>query len=270
MKQTLIALVFMTLILMLSACKKHKAPKEEEVDVEKPDENALKKRYLPIKLESSAFNFSLKYKEGTNLLSEINGSDGSRTLITYTSAQIPLKLESYQNTTLLKLIDYYKDGKQRIKQCTSFNYDANNRSYLHLGDINIDYDGKDQINNLKFTNNLNKLTWEMMVAYNPEGNISSTRLTDENAGNNTFSYTYDKQIGIYQYVPYTTLFAIELGDFFLNCSNNNQLTFSDQKNTSENTLYSYEYNLEGYPISIKMSKNKTIQTFKITYMELIQ
>lgn len=269
MKQTLIALVLITLILMLSACKKHKAPEEEVVEVEKQDENPLKKRYLPIKLESSSFSFSLKYKEGTNLLSEIIGSDGNRALITYTSAQIPLKLESYHNTTLLKLIDYYKDGKQRIKQCTSFNYDANNRSYLHLGDINIDYDGKDQINNLKFINNLNKLTWEMTIAYNTEGNISSTQLKDENAGNNTFSYTYDKQMGIYQQVPYTALFAIALDSFFLNCSNNNVLTFSDQKNTVENALYSYEYNLDGYPISIKMSKNKTTQTFKISYTELI-
>lgn len=269
MKQTLIALVFMTLISMLYACKKHKAPKEEEVEVEKPDENSLKKRYLPIRLESSTFNFSLKYKEGTNLLSEIIGSDGNRTLITYTAAQIPLKLESYQNTTLLKLIDYYKDGKQRIRQCTSFNYDANNRSYLHLGDINIDYDGKDQINNLKFINNLNKLTWEMAFIYNTEGNIDNTQLIDENSGNNTFSYTYDKQLGIYQHVPYTALFSIALEGFFLNCSNNNVLTFSDQKKTVENALYSYEYNLDGYPISIKISKNKTTQTFKISYMELI-
>jgi len=269
MKKTATTLALITLLFMLDSCKKHKAPKEQEYPIGTPEENPTKKKYVPVKFESTSLSFSLKYKEGTNLLMEINGSDGNKILITYSSTQIPLKLEKYKNTTLYKLIDYYRDGKQRIKQCTSFNYDASNRSYTPLGDIDINYDAKEQISGLTFMNDLNKLTREMMLTYNTAGNLSGIEIKDQTTGSNAFTYMYDSQTGIYKYVPYTSLFAIELENYFLNCSQNNQLSFSDQKNTSANSTQTYEYNQDGYPISIKINKDKTTQTFKISYMEFI-
>lgn len=266
MKNTLIALAFIPLLFMLPSCKKNKRPKEKE-DTEKPAESSGQKSYLPVRFESTSLNISLKYKEDTNLLTEISGSDGNRTSITYTSAQIPLKLESYKNATLLKLIDYFKDGQQRIKQCTLFEYDAINRSYIPLGDIQINYNGKDQISNLKFLNNLNIPTREFTMSYNTAGNLSAAQLTAQSADNNTFNYTYDQQPGIYKHVPYASLFAIELEAYFLNGNHNNVLSYSDQKNTVENSTYTYEYNQEGYPVLMIISKNKTVQRFKISYIE---
>ncbi|MBE9601814.1 hypothetical protein [Pedobacter sp. MC2016-24] len=265
MKKTLTALVFIMLLLPLISCKKNKRPKSKD-DIETPDESPGKKNYLPVKFESSSLHIYLKYKEGTKLLTEINGSDGERILITYTSAQIPLKLEKYKQTTLVKLIDYHKDGQQQITQCTSFDYDAINRTYIPLGDINIGYDVKAQINNLKFFDDLNKFTKALTLLYNSTGNLSVVEVTAQ-TGNNTLNYTYDQQTGIYKHVPYAALFSIALEHYFFSSSNNNLLNFSNQKNSVEDTTYTYEYNQEGYPIQMIVSQNKTTQRFKISYIE---
>lgn len=265
MRNSVIFIPVLLLIFSASSCKKstHAIPDLPD----NPVQQVLEKVYLPQKLESKNLNIKLGYRSKTHLLTEVSRSDGYKTIISYTNADRPLKLEKYKNDKLIKLVDYRLDKKQRVIQCTLFSFEDEEQSYMPLGDIDLEYDEQDRILSFRFYDDQQQLTRVLIPEYDKEGILSTMQSTSHPGSNMRFEYTYDKQQGIYQELPFLQLFSLELEDCFFSHQKHNVLQRTILQQPANNISYSYTYNTAGFPVSMIVNDGKSNRQFTITYEE---
>jgi hypothetical protein len=265
MRNSSVFILITLLACSASSCKKstHAVPDLPDT----PVQQVLEKVYLPQKLESKNLSIKLGYKAGTNLLTEVSGSDGYKTIISYTSMDRPLKLEKYKNDKLTKLVDYRLDKKQRIVQCNLFSFEHGEQSYTPLGDIELEYDEHDRVLSFRFYDDQQRLTQAFVPDYDKEGNLSSMQSTAHPGNNMRLDYTYDKQPGIYQELPFVQIFSLELEECFFSHQRHNVLQRTASEQAVNKISYSYTYNKAGLPVDMVINEGKKNRQFTITYEE---
>lgn len=251
-------------LLLVLACKKNRNTK---IEIPEPEPPVITKTFVPTKLEASGLIINLKYKENTTLLTEISEEVGStKTVITYNAAQYPLALEKYQNSKLFYKVNYKMEDKKVINKVLIFDYKDLLHTYTPRGYYSISYNDLEQLNSINYYNNSDYLIDAQ--SYIKSGNLSTVTTTNESGFTNVHTYTFDHKKGIASNISYALLFAIESEHWFLSYYLNNLLNYRNQKSPSENTDFSYEYNADGYPSKMMISKDKNTQSIKITYKSI--
>lgn len=252
--------LFVMLSLSLMSCKKAIKPNPVPPPVVPTELTSL---YIPIKFESDGLNLSLSYKENTAQLTEITDQNGDKVKISYTTSQLPSKLEHYRNGQLFYVAYFEQQDKKKTNKAVLFDCTTQPVIYTPRGNYLLTYE-EQNISTLKYYNNSGNLVYTHTWFYT-SGNLSQMSSTNHPETPSLTTFTFDLKKGISSHIPYTQLFAIELGYWFLRCANNNLLS---QQSPSNQVNYSYEYNEQGYPLKVKISDQKRSQNIKITYKQL--
>jgi hypothetical protein len=255
-------------LLSILACKKNK-PLKKEVS---KDEEPVVKILIPVKFESTGLTVNLKYKENTALLTEITGTDGNKTIISYTNDLHLSKLEKYKNEKLYYSVYYEKDSKQSVNKAVLFEYNDLSHNYTPKGFYTLAYNDQHQLTEIKYynTNATNNLIKADTRTYSSSGNLSASNILNYPDLANAVGYSFDNKKGISSHVVQSPLLALESEHWFLVSSVNNILGYTSQKVIAENVGFSYEYNEDGYPSKMVITKNKLSQSLNITYKALQQ
>ncbi|WEK20558.1 MAG: hypothetical protein P0Y49_05330 [Candidatus Pedobacter colombiensis] len=253
-------------LLLVLACKKNRTSK---IEIPEPEPPHVTKTLIPIKFEATGLTINLKYKENTPLLTEISDAAGAKTLFTYTSDQYLSKIEKYNNGKLF-YVGYYqkKDDEKMISKVVLFNYDDLKNNYTPKGFYTLTYNLLQQLSTIQYYNNANNLIDTRSQFYTTAKNLSEVDMIDNSGSINVNTYTFDQKKGIASNMDHAQLFALESEHWFLICSGNNLLSYRNQKSPLENTDFSYEYNGDGYPSKMTITKNKNTQQIKITYKSI--
>lgn len=254
------------IVLLILACKKSVPLKKEILKEENPVGHTL----IPLKLESKGLTLHLKYKENTALLTEITSNDGLKTLISYTDGLHLSKLEKYKNEKLYYSVYYEKDSKQSINKVILFKYNDLSHNYTPDGFYLLTYNDSDQLTGINYHNNnsTNSLIKSATRIYSLSGNLLAINTLDYPDQANVIEYSFDNKKGISSNISHSYLFALESEHWFLMSSLNNILGYNNQKAIAENVSFNYEYNEDGYPSKMIMTKNGTTQNLTITYKTL--
>ncbi|SDJ90964.1 hypothetical protein SAMN04487898_10527 [Pedobacter sp. ok626] len=251
-------------LLFVLACKKSRNTK---IEIPEPEPPVIIKTLVPIKLEAAGLIINLKYKENTTLLTEISEGEGStKTVITYNAAQYPIALEKYKSSKLFYKVNYRLEDKKVINKVLIFDYKELLHTYTPRGYYTISYNDLQQLSSLHYYNNSDNLIEAQ--SYIKSGNLSTVTTTNDSGFTNIHTYTFDQKKGIASSISYAQLFTIESEHWFLSYYLNNLLNYRNQKSPSENTDFSYEYNTDGYPSKMMISKDKNTQSIKITYKSI--
>lgn len=262
LKQCLrLSAIFMMLLIL--ACKKNKIQKTETPPQKEPE-----KVCVPIKLETDGLILNLKYKENSNLLNAIEGSDGEKTLISYTPEQKPSKLEKFKNGVLYRTVFYEKDNMQSIKRAVLFSYDHVLDGYIPQGDYTFQYNNNNLPAEIKYHNSAGNPVKLHGMTYHSSGNLTNVSILNYPDQTSTVKYTSDDRKGIAMHISKNWLFALESEHWFLSSAPNNILSCTRSGTGAEQLSFSYEYDAEGYPSKMSITRNKTVQQIKITYKEL--
>lgn len=256
---TLTAIIFI-------ACKKNKHQKTPENSQTQPTETYY---YIPVKFENDENDLTLKYKDNTAQLIEIADTKGNKTLITYTKEEHPLKLEKYRNGILLNVVYYELPDKKTISVAQQFNYDPITRSFTPLSSFTLTYNEQQRIHTINYYDKTVNLIKTHRFSYVVFGNISENTITPHTGSATVTNYTSDQKKGINSHINYSELFALEAEHWFFLCSVNNILNSINQKSPQENINFKYEYNENGYPSNMTMTKNNNTQHIKIIYKQMI-
>lgn len=257
-------LSLISMFLLIQACKKNKT-KKEDPSQEKPDA----KIFVPIKFETGKLTIDLRYKENSNLLTEIKSSDGNRIAIAYSNDQQPAKLEKFKNDELYYVVFYEKDNRQMITRATLFDYDDLSGSYTPSGFYSLGYNDNKQAVEVKYHNVQNQPDRLYSRSYHSSGNLDNVAVRNFPDLTTTLNYAFDDKKGIVSNVSHSWLFALESEHWFLSCAINNLLGYSNAKMPAEQTSFSYEYNEEAYPSKMQVTRNKTVQNINISYKEIL-
>nr|WP_162989023.1 hypothetical protein [Pedobacter schmidteae] len=252
--------LFVMLSLSLLSCKKAIKTNPIAAPVIPTDLTSL---YIPIKFETDGLSLSLSYKENTAQLTELTDQNGDKVKISYTTSQLPSKLEHYRNGQLFYVAYFEQQDKKNTNKAVLFDCTAQPLIYTPRGNYLLTYD-EQNISILKYYNNSGNLVYANTWLY-ASGNLSQMSSTNPPGTPSLTTFTFDQKKGISSHIPYTQLFVIELDYWFLRCANNNIVS---QQSTSNQVNYSYEYNDQGYPLKVKISDQKRSQTIKVTYQQL--
>lgn len=252
-------------LLLVLACKKNRTAKTELIAPEPP---VITKTFIPIKLEGTGLMINLKYKENTTLLTEISEAGGVKTIITYTEEEYPFSLEKYKNDILFYKTYYIREDKKNINKVLMFEYKNLQNNYTPIGSYTLSYNELQQPHTIQYYNKSNQPTDTQIRSYTSSGNLSAVNATNSLGFTNVDTYTFDQKYGISSSISYTRLFALELEHWFLKYMVNNLISYQNQKFPAENTDFSYEYNVDGYPSKMIITKNKNVQSIKITYKSI--
>lgn len=263
LKQCLRLSAIFMMLLLNTACKKNKALKPEDPPQKEPE-----KVCVPVKLETDGLILNLKYKENSNLLNAIEGSDGEKTLISYTAEQKPSKLEKFKNGVLYRTVFYQKDNAQSIKKAVLFNYDHLLDGYIPEGDYTFQYNSNNLPAEIEYHNSAGNPVKLHSMTYHSSGNLTNIGILNYPDQTSAVKYTFDDHKGIATHISNNRLFALESEHWFLLSALNNILSCTRSGNGAEQLSFSYEYNADGYPSKMSITRNKTVQQIKITYKEL--
>lgn len=252
-------------ILCLTACKKNKVIKMEIPAPEKPQKV---KKLIPVKFESAGLTLSLKYKENTALLTELDEGGGNRILIDYTAEAYPSKLEKYKNGRLFYIAYYMLDDEKKATKVLTFDYDDPLGNYTPTGSYTLGYNELGLLQTISYYNDKDDPGNSCIRSYTNSGSLSEIGLNTSQNSWDRMTYTFDQKPGVSGIIPYNQLLTLEVDYWFLFCSDNNILSCLNQKSPLENVNFSYEYNEHGYPSNISISKNKSTQNIKVTYKAL--
>jgi len=251
------------LLLLVLACKKNQNP---ESIVRKPEPPPVKppvsKILVPIKLETTGSTLNLKYKGNTGWLTEISDASGTKTIITYTAEQYPSELEKYKNGNLFYTAYYERADKKTTSKVIMF--ETKGSFYTPLGSYTLGYNSLQQFNEVKYYSHNEQLTKTRTLSY-ISGNLSEESSTTPPGSADRNTYTFDQKKGISSHITYNQILAFEHEHWFLYCTSNNILSLQNQKSPLENISFSYEYNEDGYPSKMTITKNNSVQHIKITY-----
>nr|WP_068886511.1 hypothetical protein [Pedobacter panaciterrae] len=259
------AITIAGIILVIASCKKSKSGKEEKpVETDKPViTDAVKKLFIPIKLESENLTINLKYSENSALISEINGSDGYSVKINYEN-QLPFKGLKYKNNLPFKSIYFRKISNTDLKVTL---FDVDGKVEIPTGSLILTRNPKDQLTSIQGSGNgpsypYKESTW----SYSPAGNVSDITVKDSHIDTTPIRYTHDEKNGIFKNIQHAQLLFLEIGYSFFCADINNRTSYSNTDKPLENTDFIYQYNADDYPKQLTITQSK--QTFKITYLEL--
>ncbi|TCC96449.1 hypothetical protein [Pedobacter hiemivivus] len=252
-------------LLLVLACKKNQNTKIEIIAPEPP---AVIKKFIPIKLEGSGLIINLKYMENTTLLTEISEAAGVKALIIYDADQYPSILEKYQRDKLIYKTYYRKEDKKTINKMLMFDYNDLQHNFSPIGFYTLSYNNLQQVSTINYYNKSDQLTDTHIQSYTTSGNLSTVNATNNLGSTNVHTYIFDQKNGIASNIRYTQLLAFEFEHWFLSYCINNLLNYRNQKFPLENVDFSYEYNADGYPSKMIITKNKSIQSIKITYKSI--
>lgn len=251
------------LLLLVLACKE---TKNHEPEVRKPEPPPVKppasKILVPVKLETTGLILNLKYKENTGLLTEIGDASGNKTVISYTAEQYPSELEKYKNGKLYYTAYYERADKKTTSKVIMF--EIKGSFYTPIGSYALGYNNLQQLNEVKYYSHNEQLTKTHTLSY-ISGNLSEDNSTLPSGSADVNAYTFDGKKGIASHITYNQILAFEHEHWFLYCTSNNILSLQNQKVPLENISFSYEYNEDGYPSKMTITKNKDVQHIKITY-----
>ncbi|SMC58256.1 hypothetical protein SAMN04488101_101467 [Pedobacter nyackensis] len=256
------------LLLLVLACKKNQhtrpvIPEPEPVPVKPPP--AISKILVPIKLETTGLILNLKYKDKTDLLTEISDASGTKTVITYTAEQHPSELEKYKNGKLFYTAYYERADKKTTSKVIMF--ETKGSFYTPLGSYTLSYNNLQQLNEVKYYNHNEQLNKTRNLSY-ISGNLSEEANTTPPSSAEVNTYTFDQKKGIASHIKYSQILALEHEHWFLYFTSNNILNLENPKMPLENISFSYEYNEDGYPSKMTINKNTSVQHIKITYKAL--
>ena len=254
-------------ILCLMACKKNKISETERPPA--PEKPLEIKKLVPVKFESAGSTLQLKYKDNTALLTEIGDGDGNKLVIGYTAGHQPAQLEKYKKGRLFYIAYYVLDDQKKVAKVLTFDYDHLG-NYTPTGFYTLAYHDLERLHTISYYNHTDDLSNTCTRSYTQSGGLSEMELNMTKDPGNRMTYTFDQKAGVSSFIPYSQLFTLEADHWFLFCAGNNVLSCQNQKLPLENVNFTYEYNEDGYPSKISVSKNKTIQSIKVTYKILGQ
>ncbi len=252
-------------ILCLMGCKKNKITKMEIPAPEKPQEV---KKLIPVNFESAGLTVHLKYKENTAMLTELDEGGGNRMVIDYTADQSPSKLEKYKNGRLFYIAYYMLDEEKKVTKVLTFDYDDPSGNYTPTGSYTLGYNELGLLHTISYYNDKDDPGNTCIRSYTNSGSLSEIGLNTNEDSWDRMTYTFDQKPGVSSHIPYSQLFTLEVDHWFLFCSGNNIMSCINQKSAFENINFSYEYNENGYPSNISISKNQATQNIKVTYKTL--
>lgn len=249
-------------LICLASCKKSKKLSPEIIDPPQPHETRL---CIPVKLETTDFTLNLKYNENTALLTEITDNDNNKIVFTYNGGKDLFKVEKYRNKALFYIVYYEWSDQKVISKALTFDYDPILSRYTPRGSYTISYNQQQKISVVNNYDHNDHLIETTALSYTASMNLAEVITTKYPSAAIVNKYTFDKKNGICSQMINSELLAYELPYWFFMCANNNILSKINQQSPKENINFTYEYNENGYPSTVKFSKNNVPQNMKITY-----
>ncbi|MES2457137.1 MAG: hypothetical protein V4594_16405 [Bacteroidota bacterium] len=253
--------ILFLLLLTGISCSKKKTAKEPEPG---PKTEVLeKKQWLPVKLESSQLVITLKYAGDNNQLTDIFGTDGYSTSITYKN-NLPYEIVKSRNQVPFQLVDY---ATTKANELRARSFDKNGAVSIPTGFYVLIYDGQGQLTGLKNHQDNGDPLSETVMTY-VAGNVSSLTLISNAQTQKTENYTSDLKNGIFKHVNSAERLLLESRYFYFKPGPNNVTRISNPKSAADEVSFAYVYNAEDYPSQMTVTKNGTKQVFSISYAAL--
>ena len=150
-----------------------------------------------------------------------------------------------------------------------FNYDHVLDGYIPEGDYTFQYNSSNNLPaEIKYHNNSSNPVKSYSMTYHSSGNLTDVSILNYPDQTSTVKYTFDDHKGIATHIGNNWLFALESEHWFLPSAPNNILSYLRSGTGADQLSFSYEYNAEGYPSKMSITRNNTVQHIKITYKDL--
>lgn len=248
-------------ILLSYSCSKNDGAEDSArgKDLEKPIPAPI--ALVPATIKSQNLLITFKYEAETNRLIELVQSDGWLSKFFYRPNGSLMEQEHYKNNKLQQSAGHTLNKEGLLDKLVLFDHTGSSNGFYAFV-----LDEEKRIIKINKHDIKGKLFEEQSISYNSLGNIIKT-LTTNNGKTTTMSNTYDDRHGIYRNIPYFQLLFLvqpqqQSGTIF---SNNNPLRIDYLPIGLPSTVYTYEYNSNGYPTSLEMTQGGVTETFKLTY-----
>lgn len=259
--------VLLICLLLDTGCKKDKASPEIEkviIPAEPPVVSPpIEKMWIPIRLNTGKSSIVFSYS-ASQALTKIDYGNGDRTEMSYNKEGNPDELARYTNKQLVYLIGYSYDKEGNLSKASMATV-TNKGVEQPKGYYSIKYNAGRQPLVITYYANDHKIIAENQQIFSGSGNLLS-----ENNNLNTIlaSYAYDTKNGLFKQVKYAWLFALEKEHpLFLSVANNISTLNLSSKTTDKQT-FSYTYNSDQYPETIKTVANELNTSTQVLYQEV--
>jgi hypothetical protein len=245
-------------LLYFTGCKK--GDDEAPDKVIPPVVEAGTKVMVPVQIGTGKSKMVISYTDGL-AFSKIEFGDGRSIVMTYTKMGKPLGLEGFKDNKLVSATDYVLDEKGRVIKGKMAVIKADR--YVLTGHYELKYNETGQVAEVDYVDLNDRQVDRQEKRYDAGGNLIGEKgmITD-------FVYSYDLKNGLFKYVNYAWLLAIEKEDILFLSGINNIKGFTNVLNPGDDQSFSYVYNGYGYPEVIHTLVNGSKNTAKVIYKEI--
>lgn len=265
MKTTKLTLgvVLLSFLLLSLSCKKRK-PLDEEIKNPPPEEPQAA-IFLPILLESKDLRLRLSYEGAHHLLTRIDRGNQDYIEISYRE-NLPLKASFYSQEKATGFLDFISN-KEKIVNINSWLETGKVNSFM--GNHTLSYDPDGRIAELHYYGVDRLLFKQSELVYTQDNNIHEFK-TEELTGtvSRKVQYTYDERNGIFKNIPFIEVLFRELGIEFCYPGKHNVLQAKVEHHSAEDLSFHYQYNAQGYPTELTMTRNQLKEIYQISYKEI--
>jgi len=241
-----------------TGCKKGEAGSPEQVIP--PVVEAGTKVMVPVQIGTGKSKMVISYTNGL-AFSKIEFGDGRSIEMTYTKIGKPSGLQSFKDDKLVSATDYVLDEKGRVTEGIMAVMKGDR--YVLTGRYELRYNSADQVVGTDYIDLNDQQLDRQEKRYDTAGNLISEKGSMFN-----FTYNYDLKNGLFKYVNYAWILAIEKENIFFLSWINNVKSFTNVLNPQDDQLFSYVYNAYGYPEVIHTTENGSKSTAKVIYKEI--
>jgi len=247
---------------MPMACKKAESQTEKIGVVTPPVISKPEAKLLPLQMGTGKSKMTFSYTSG-HALSKIDYGDGTSSVLEFTATGSPSLLTHALGNEIVAYTQFKLDNSGRVIKGSSYTIAGNKDVFA--GMFSVTYQSDSKISEISHYDSKQILLSTDKRIYADNGNLIMEQGV---AGVVSANYSYDDKNGLFKNVGFAWLFAIEEQNMLFLSGLNNISSCGYPLKSLNNQSFSYTYNEDGYPESVKFPVNGVATSYKVSYKVL--